>query len=230
MRRTTNFTLASGAAATTRLFFSGHTMGGRGFDDFRDDFGEPEDHRVLVRKLAPSDADRPFGFGRTQVMEADAGDMHAESGVGNQRDAEASANQIQNGEQLASFLNDAGHEPSAAAKGKKMVVKGHGDRAWVRNEGAVAQASEAFSVIEVQRARNCGDQTFAEERRRFQERIVDGHADDADIDFAVEQAAQLRRGGHVAHVKLDGGIGAVKAEDRARDDLGNGSDSEADAE
>src|SRR3974390_2450827 len=85
MRRTTNFTLARGAAARTRLFFSGHTMGGRGFDDFRDDFGEPEDHRVLVRKLAPSDADRPFGFGRTQVMEADAGDMHAESGVGNQR-------------------------------------------------------------------------------------------------------------------------------------------------
>jgi hypothetical protein len=187
------------------------------------------DQLTLVREFAPCHANAPLRFGHAEIVEADSRDVHAEGGAWNERNTEAGANEIEDGEQFAGLLNDAGSETGMAAKTQNVIVKSLGGGSRKADEWAVAQTGQAFAGFVGNGTRRGCDQALAKERPCFEFGVSDGRAHDADVDSSVEKSSDLRRRGHVAHLELDQGMAAAKTENRAREHRGNGGDAEADA-
>lgn len=165
-----------------------------------------------------------------EIVKANSRDVHAQGGARNERNAEASANEIEDGEQFAGFLDDAGSETGAAAKVRDVIVEGLGDGAREADEGTVAQTGQTFAGFVGNGTRGGGHEAVGEERAGIELGVSDGQAHDANVDLVVEEGGDLRWRGHVAHLELDERIAATKTENGARENRGNRRNAEADAE
>jgi hypothetical protein len=148
----------------------------------------------------------------------------------NERNTETGANEIENGEQFAGLLHDAGSETSPAANTQNVIMKSLGNGSRKADEGAVAQTGQALAGIVGNGTRRGRNQTIAKKGTRVEFGVSDRQAHDADVDSSVEKGGDLRRRGHIAHLELDKRVAAAKTQNCARENGGNRGDTEADAE